>query len=130
MNIFSELLTIIRRQNTLLKNIAEKLEQLELGGGGAGNAQIADYEMGKTYKRNTLLVDPGSETVYRVIPTQYVSVSVEDDKINGDLKLVGFESEIVTFDHNPSQREINALPDDSFVVVYSPTDVPYVPDQQ
>ena len=130
MNVFTALLTIIRNQNTLLKNIAEKLEQLELGGGGAGNASIADYEMGKTYKRNTLLVDPVSETVYRVIPTQYVSVSVEDDKQNGDLKLVGFESEIVTFDHNPSQREINALPDDAFVVVYSPTDVPYVPDQQ
>lgn len=130
MNVFTTLLTIIRNQNTLLKNIAEKLEQLSIGGGGAGNASIADYEMGKTYKRNTLLVDPGSETVYRVIPAQYVSVSVEDDKRNGDLKLVGFESEIVTFDHNPSQREINALPDDAFVVVYSPTDVPYVPDQQ
>ncbi len=130
MNVFTALLTIIRNQNTLLKNIAEKLEQLELGGGGAGNASIADYESGKTYKRNTLLVDPGSETVYRVLPSQYISVSVEDDKRNGDLKLVGFESEIVTFDHNPSQSEINALPDDAFVVVYSPTDVPYVPDQQ
>lgn len=130
MNVFTALLTIIRNQNTLLKNIAEKLEQLELGGGGAGNASIADYESGKTYKRNTLLVDPGSETVYRVLPSQYISVTVEDDKRHGDLKLVGFESEIVTFDHNPSQREINALPDDSFVVVYSPTDVPYVPDQE
>lgn len=130
MNVFTALLTIIRNQNTLLKNIAEKLEQLSIGGGGSGNASIADYEMGKTYKRNTLLVDPGSETVYRVLPAQYVSVSVEDDKRNGDLKLVGFESEIVTFDHNPSQSEINALPDDAFVVVYSPTDVPYVPDQQ
>lgn len=130
MNVFTSLLTIIRNQNTLLKNIAEKLEQLEIGAGGSGNASIADYESGKTYKRNTLLVDPGSETVYRVLPSQYISVTVEDDKRNGDLKLVGFESEIVTFDHNPSQREINALPDDAFVVVYSPTDVPYVPDQQ
>ena len=129
MNVFSELLSIIHKQNTLLKNIAEKLEQLELGG-SAGGTQIADYEMGKTYKRNTLLVDPGSETVYRVIPTQYISETVDDDKRNGYLKLVGFESEIVTFDHNPSQREINALPDDAFVAVYSPTDVPYVPDQQ
>ncbi len=129
MNVFSELLLIIHRQNTLLKNIATKLEQLELGG-SAGGTQIADYEMGKTYKRNTLLVDPGSETVYRVIPTQYISETVEDDKRNGYLKLVGFESEIVTFDHNPSQREINVLPDDAFVAVYSPTDVPYVPDQQ
>jgi hypothetical protein len=129
MNVFTTLLTIIRNQNTLLKNIAEKLKQLELGG-GSGNASISDYEMGKTYKRNTLLVDPGSVTVYHVIPTQYVSVSVDDDKRTGYLKVVGFESEIVTFHHNPSQSEINALPDDAFVVVYSPTDVPYVPDQQ
>ena len=129
MNVFTNLLTIIREQNRLLKNIAEKLKQLELGG-GAGNASIADYEVGKTYKRNTLVVDPATETVYRVLPSQYVSISVDDDKRVGNLKLVGFESEIVTFDHNPSQSEINALPDDAFVVVYSPTDVPYVPDQQ
>ena len=130
MNVFQRILTIITEQNRKLKAIADKLEQLELGGGGAGNASIADYEVGKTYKRNTLLVDPATETVYRVLPSQYVSISVDDDKRDGNLKLVGFESEIVTFDHNPSQSEINALPDDAFVVVYSPTDVPYVPDQQ
>ena len=76
MNVFTNLLTIIREQNRLLKNIAEKLKQLELGG-GAGNA-IADYEVGKTYKRNTLLVDPATETVYRVLPSQYVSISGTD----------------------------------------------------
>lgn len=128
MNVFTTLLTIIRNQNTLLKNIAEKLEQLELGGGGSGNASISDYESGKTYKRNALLVDPATETVYRVLPSQYISVTVEDDKQNGDLKLVGFESEIVTFDHNPSQSEVEALPDDAVVVVYSRTDAPYIPD--
>lgn len=130
MNIFQKLLAIIRAQNTLLKNIATKLEQLEIGGGGSGNASITDYEPGKTYKRNTLVVDPATETVYRVLPSQYVSITVEDDKEHGDLKLVGFESDIVTFDHNPSQGEIEALPDDSVVVVYSPTDVPYIPDSQ
>ena len=128
MNIFTTLLTIIRNQNALLKNIAEKLEQLEIGGGGSGNASISDYESGKSYKRNALLVDPATETVYRVLPQSYVSETVETDKTNGYLKLVGFESEIVTFDHNPSQSEIEALPDDAVVVVYSRTDVPYIPD--
>ena len=131
MNIFEKLFTAIRAQHQLLKNIADKLEQLEVGGGGGGgggNATISDYESGKRYKRNTLVVDPATETVYRVLPSQYTSNTVEDDKRNGYLKLVGFESDIVTFDHNPSQAEIDALPDDAVVVIYSPTDVPYIPD--
>lgn len=130
MTIFERLIRVIASQATLLRAIAEKLEQLEIGGGGSGNASITDYEMGKKYKRNTLVVDPGSETVNRVLPSEYTSETVEDDKRNGYLKLVGFESEIVTFNHNPTQREIDALPDDAFVVVYSPTDAPYVPDQE
>lgn len=130
MNVFEKLLTAIKAQHQLLKNIADKLEQLEVGGGGggSGNATISDYESGKRYKRNTLVVDPATETVYRVLPSQYTSTTVDDDKRNGYLKLVGFESDIVTFDHNPSQAEIDALPDDSVVVIYSPTDVPYIPD--
>lgn len=131
MNIFEKLFTTIRAQHQLLKNIADKLEQLEVGGGGGGgggNATISDYESGKRYKRNTLVVDPVTETVYRVLPSEYTSNTVDYDKQHGYLKLVGFESEIVTFDHNPTQAEIEALPDDSVVVVYSPTDVPYVPD--
>ncbi len=35
----------------------------------------------------------------------------------------------VTFNHNPTEEEIGALPDDSLVAVYSPTDTPYIPDQ-
>ena len=131
MNIFEKLFTAIRAQHQLLKNIADKLEQLEVGGGGGGgggNATISDYESGKRYKRNTLVVDPATETVYRVLPSEYTSNTVDYDKQHGYLKLVGFESEIVTFDHNPSQAEIDALPDDSVVVIYSPTDVPYIPD--
>jgi len=129
MTIFEKIFTIIKTQQLLLKNIADKLEQLEIGGGGGGgNASITDYESGKLYKRNTLVVDPATETVYRVLPEQYTSNTVEIDKEAGNLKLVGFESEIVTFDHNPTQAEIDALPDDSVVVVYSRTDVPYIPD--
>ena len=131
MTIFEKIFKAIRAQSILIKNIADKLQELEIGkggGGGGGNATISDYEAGKLYERNTLVVDPATETVYRVLPQQYTSVSVSKDKLNGYLKLVGFESEIVTFDHNPSQAEIDALPDDSVVVVYSPTDVPYIPD--
>lgn len=131
MTIFEKIFKAIRAQSILIKNIADKLQELEIGkggGGGGGNATISDYEAGKLYARNTLVVDPATETVYRVLPQQYTSVSVGEDKLNGYLKLVGFESEIVTFDHNPSQAEIDALPDDSVVVVYSPTDVPYIPD--
>lgn len=129
MTIFEKFARVIAHQYSLIRAIAEKLEQLEIGGGGgSGNASIADYESGKLYKRNTLVVDPATETVYRVLPTEYTSVTVEDDKSHGLIKLVGFESEIVTFDHNPTQAEIDALPDDSVVIVYSRTDVPYVPD--
>jgi len=132
MTVFEKIFKAIRAQSILIMNIADKLQELEIGkgggGGGGGNATISDYESGKRYKRNTLVVDPSTETVYRVLPSEYTSVTVVSDKENGYLKLVGFESDIVTFDHNPSQAEIDALPDDSVVVIYSPTDVPYIPD--
>ena len=129
MDIFERLIQIIADQEKTIKSIADKLEQIEsIGGGGSGNASIADYESGVKYTRNTLLVDTNTETVCRVIPQSYVSITVEDDKTNGNLKLVGFESQIVTFDHNPSQSEINTLPDDSLVAVYSRSDTPYLRD--
>ena len=129
MDIFERLIQIITDQEKTIKSIADKLEQIEsIGSGGSGNSSIADYESGVKYTRNTLLVDTNTETVYRVIPQSYVSITVEDDKTNGNLKLVGFESQIVTFDHNPSQSEINTLPDDSLVAVYSRSDTPYLPD--
>ena len=129
MDIFERLIQIIADQEKTIKSIADKLEQIEsIGSGGSGNASIADYESGVKYTRNTLLVDTNTETVYRVIPQSYVSITVEDDKTNGNLKLVGFESQIVTFDHNPSQSEINTLPDNSLVAVYSRSDTPYLPD--
>lgn len=128
MDIFERLIQIIADQEKTIKSIADKLEQIESIGSGSGNASIADYESGVKYTRNTLLVDTNTETVYRVIPQSYVSITVEDDKTNGNLKLVGFESQIVTFDHNPSQSEINTLPDDSLVAVYSRSDTPYLPD--
>ena len=127
--IFSQLISVIQEHERLLASIAEKLTQIESIGGGGGSASIEDYEPGKVYKRNTLLVDRNTETVYRVLAEpNYTSVSIETDVRNTNLKLVGFESQVLEFDHNPSQAEIDGLPDESFVAVYSSMDKPYTPD--
>ena len=124
--IFQSLIETIQAQQQKIDTIANKLQQIQSIGGG-GSASIEDYQSNKTYKRNTLLVDVNTETVYRVIPTEYLSVTVDDDKAAGNLKLVGYESGFISFAHNPSQSEINVLPDDTLVAVYSTTDTPYQP---
>lgn len=128
--IFQDLMNVIREQDRLLSSIAEKLQQIEsIGGGGGGSASIEDYQSGQVYKRNTLLVDRDTETVYRVLAEpSYTSVTVESDVQNKNLKLVGFESQVITIDHNPSQAEIDTLPQEALVAVYSSMDAPYVPD--
>lgn len=127
--IFTALINVIQEHERLLASIADKLSRIESIGGGGGSASIEDYESGKVYKRNTLLVDRNTETVYRSLAEpSYTSISVETDLQNRNLKLVGFESQIVSFDHNPSQSEIDVLPDESFVAVYSSMDKPYNPD--
>lgn len=134
--IFERLKNIIVQQQTIIESISKKIDKLEsLGGGGsssggtAGNATISDFQSGQEYERNTLVVDPNTETVYRVL-VKYVSTDIESDINNGFLKLVGYESQVVTFNHNPTQTEIENLPDDTLVAVYSSTDTPYVPDIQ
>ena len=127
--IFERLLSVIDKQQELIDSISKKLQQIESIGGGGGGASIEDFASGSSYKRNTLVVDPTTETVYRVI-RDYTSTSVEDDASNGYLKLVGFESSIVSFNHNPTQSEIDVLPDDTLVAIYSSTDEPYIPDSQ
>lgn len=124
--ILERLVNVIKTQQEKIDEISELLKDLNIGGGGSGNATISDYESGKLYKRNTLVVDVNTETVYRVL-TEYTSDTIENDYAGGYIKLVGYESQIVTFNHNPSQTEINNLPDDTVVVVYSPTDAPYTP---
>ena len=128
--IFQDLMNVIREQDRLLSSIAEKLQHIEsIGGGGGGSASIEDYQSGQVYKRNTLLVDRDTETVYRVLAEpSYTSVTVESDVQNKNLKLVGFESQVITIDHNPSQAEIDTLPQEALVAVYSSMDAPYVPD--
>ena len=124
--IFLDLIAELQRRDELLASIADKLSQIEQIGGG-GSASIEDYEPGKLYTRNILLVDRTTETMYRVL-SEYTSVSVADDVQNGYLKLVGFESQIIEFSHNPTSEEIAALPNEAFVSVYNPNDQPYVPD--
>jgi hypothetical protein len=126
--IFAQLVSLIQTQQSKLTELATKIEQLEWshGGGGGGTASIEDYESGKQYTRNMLIVDPETETVYRAL-TEYTSDTVANDIANGFLKLVGYESQVVTFSHDPTQTEINNLPDDTLVAVYSPLDSPYTP---
>ena len=129
--IFERMATLINEQAQVIRSISEKIQQIESfgGGGGGGSASIEDYQTGKLYVRNVLVVDTTTETVYRVL-SEYTSVTVDDDTANGYLKLVGFESQLVTFNHNPTQAEIDTLPDDSLVAVYSSADQPYIPGQQ
>jgi hypothetical protein len=130
--IFTRLLNAITEQNRLLESIATKFEQYEgSGGGGGGNASIADYAENRLYKRNTLLVDANNETVYRVLPTEYLSVNLNADIAAGNLKLVGFENQVIlTKDHELSQEEINDIPDNATVIIYNPADTPYTPTSQ
>ncbi len=124
--IFQDLVDIIQDNAVKMKLLADRIEQLESIGGGGGSASIEDYESGKEYKRNVLIVDTTTETVYRVL-SDYTSTTIEDDKKNGLIKLVGFESQLVSFNHDPSQTEINTLPMDTVVTIYSSTDDPYEP---
>ena len=125
--IFAKLESVIKDQEQLIKSLTEKLEQLQIGiGGGGGSASIEDFTTNTKYKRNVLVVDTDTETVYRVI-ADYTSTSVQEDCAAGFLKLVGFESQIVTLGHEPSQKEIDSLPDNSLVAIYSATDTPYKP---
>ena len=126
-DVFVSLNNVIKRQQEIINSIANKVELLEFsGGGGTGNATVEDYQSGKTYQRNVLLVDPNTETMYRVIE-EYTSVTVTDDCAAGKLKLIGYESQVVTFAHPPTQDEISVLPEDTLVAVYDPTVDPYEP---
>ena len=129
-DVIDRLCSIIQDQQELITSIANKLKLIESiggGGGGGGSASIEDYVPGSKYTRNMLLVDTNTETVYRVLSAEYKAITVEDDVSNGNLKLVGFENAIVSFNHDPTQDEINALPKETLVAVYSSTDTPYMP---
>jgi tRNA(Ser,Leu) C12 N-acetylase TAN1 len=125
MDVFEKLLEIETAKEARLKRIEDAIKQLKIG---SGSASIEDYKENTFYRRNTLVVDPGTETVYRTIPNEgFTSTTFEADRGAGRLKLVGFESQIVTFNHPPTQAEIDVLPEDTLVAIYSPQDDPYTP---
>lgn len=125
MNVFEMLLAIEAEREAQLKRIEDAIKELKIG---SGSASIEDYAENKFYKRNTLVVDPLTETVYRTVVREgFTSTTLEQDRAAGRLKLVGFESQFVTFNHQPTQGEIDTLPDDVLVAIYSPQDDPYTP---
>lgn len=56
-NIFKNLLDAFEAQQKLIEDLYQKLRRLEIGGGGSGNAVIADYAPATEYKHNALVVD-------------------------------------------------------------------------
>jgi hypothetical protein len=109
----------INALDTRVTNLENRMNNL------SGFNVIEDYVSGKTYNRNDMVIDPDTEIVYRVL-NQYTSANLSTDLSNGQLKIVGFDSpQIVTFDHNPTQSEIDVLPNDALVVVYSSNDAAY-----
>ena len=125
-NIFDKLLEIETTREAQLKRIEDAIKELQLNGGGS--ASIEDYTPNTFYKRNTLIVDPDTETVYRTIPIEgFTSTTFEQDRAEGRLKLVGYDSQFVTFNHQPTQAELDTLPEDVLVGIYSPQDDPYSP---
>lgn len=131
--IFRDFLTAFARNQSLLAELTLKLQRLEIGqgggGGGGGNATISDYESGVVYNHNALLNDTNNNNLYLVVsPTSYTSIDVDTDVRQGNLKLINgipFEN-LVVMDHDPTREEVQNLNEGSVVVVFSPSDTPYV----
>lgn len=133
-DIFRNFLAAMTRQQQLLNQLNLKLQRLEIGqggggGGGGGNATISDYESGVVYNHNALLNDTNNNNLYLVVsPTSYTSIDVDTDVRQGNLKLINgipFEN-LVVMDHDPTREEVQNLDEGSVVVVFSPSDTPYV----
>lgn len=125
MDVFDRLLELETAREARLKRIEDALNAIQLA---TSATSLEDYASGKFYKRNTLLVDPLTETVYRTLPKEgFTSTTLQNDLENRRLKLVGYESQFVTFNHQPTQEEIDTLPEDTLVAIYSPQDDPYSP---
>ena len=124
-NFFEQWLKLEADREVRLKRIEDALANINIAG---SQTTIVDYESGKFYRRNTLVVDKNTETVYRTTPSDgFISTTVEEDRENGRIKLVGYESQFVTFPKPPTQSELDMLPEDTLVAIYSPQDDPYTP---
>lgn len=125
--LFDTLINVINKQAELMAQMAEKINQIE-SIGGKGNGLLV-YTSGETYNRYQMLVDPNTNIVYLVVPhtgDQYTAISVETDCANGNLKILGYDGQIIPFNHTPSPSEIDNLPENVTVVEYNPADTPYM----
>lgn len=129
--VFLDLIDIIDQQKIIIGKMADYIEQIQSiggGGGGTGNG-FQVYESGKVYKKYQALIDPATDTPYLVVPAgglvEYTSISVQQDCEDGNLKLLGFDSQIVTFDHTPTPTDIDNIPEKTVVVEFNPMDTPY-----
>jgi hypothetical protein len=124
-DVFDAILAAVTAERHELDRIEKALKKINIAG---SQTTIVDYEPNKFYRRNTLVVDRNTETVYRTIPSDgFISTTIDQDKAQNRLKLVGYESQFVTFDHAPIQSELDALPEDVLVAIYSSQDDPYTP---
>ena len=130
--VFAVLVDIIHKQRVIMDELARQIKRIDSigggGGGGTGNG-FEVYESGKTYKKYQALIDPNTDIPYLVVPyggaTEYISDTVENDCAAGNLRLLGFDGQIVTFNHPPQEPEINRLPENVVVVEYNDVDPNY-----
>lgn len=131
-NIFKNLLDAFTAQQKLIDDLYQKLRRLEIGGGGSGNAVIADYTPATEYKHNALVVDTNNNNLYLVVcATTYISSDVDTDVRNGNLKMINSNvpGNIILLDHDPTQEEIQNLDENAAVIVFNASDDPFVPSE-
>lgn len=127
---FLRLQRIVAQQQQIIHRMAEDIVKIKIGGGGGGTGNGFEvYESGKTYKKYQALIDPNTDIPYLVVPyggaTEYVSDTVENDCAAGNLRLLGYDGQIVTFNHPPQEPEIDRLPENVVVVEYNDVDPNY-----
>ena len=129
--VFAVLVDIIHKQRVIMDEMARQIKRIDSiggGGGGTGNG-FQVYESNHVYKRYQAVIDPNTDTAYLVVPhggaDEYTSITVETDCHDGNLKLIGFDSQIVTTDQPLKQEQIDALPEHVVVVEYNASDTPY-----
>lgn len=127
--VFAQLINLINTQREIIHELADYLDQLEIGGGGGGggggSSAFQPYRSGAVYKKYDTVVDPDTMISYITTVTSFTASNIQSDVDAGKLKLVGYDSQIITFDHPPTAEEINTLPENAIVVEFDPEDTPY-----